>query len=64
VRPRLLPGPDLVTPLERLQGARGRGFGQLPREQEVPRVPARDVHDLAAQAELVHVFQEDDLHCS
>jgi hypothetical protein len=64
VRPRLLPRADLVAPLELLEGARRGRLGQLSREEEVPRVPARDVHDLAAQAELVHVCQEDDLHGS
>ena len=37
-------------------------LGQLPREQEVARVPARDVHDLAAEADLLDVLEQDDLH--
>ena len=37
-------------------------LGQLPRQQEVARVAARDVHDLAAQAELLDVLEQDDLH--
>ena len=48
-----------------LRHARGRRrLGELARQEEVPRVPARDVDDLAAQAELVDVFSEDDLHLS
>ena len=46
-----------------LLDARGRGrLRELARQEEVSRVPARDVDDLAAQAELVHVFPENDLH--
>ena len=41
---------------------RRRGLGEAPRQQEVARVAARDVHDLAAQAERVDVVEEDDFH--
>ena len=40
---------------------RGR-LGEPARDQEVPRVPARDVDDLAAQADLLDVLAQDDLH--
>ena len=44
---------------------RRRRLGELPREQEVAGVPARDVDDVAAQADLLDVLEEDDLHqCS
>ena len=41
---------------------RRRDLGEPPREQEVARVAARDVDDLAAQADLVDVVEEDDFH--
>ena len=41
---------------------RRRRLGQTPRKQEVARVPARDVHDLAAEADLLDVLEQDDLH--
>ena len=59
---RLVQGPARVHLLELLDaGGRGR-LRELARQEEVTCVPARDVDDLAAQAELVHVFPENDLH--
>ena len=41
----------------------GRGLlGEAPREQEVAGVAARDVDDLAAQADLLDVAEQDDFH--
>ena len=51
-----------VDLLELRDPGRRRRLGELARQQKVPRVPARDVDDLAAQAELLDVFSEDDLH--
>ena len=46
-----------------LRHTRGRRLvGEAARKQEVPCVAPRDVHDLAAQANLVEVLAEDDLH--
>ena len=41
---------------------RRRRLGELPRQQVVAGEPRGDVHDLAAQAELLDVLSEDDLH--
>src|SRR5205823_119217 len=43
---------------------RHRDLGEPAREEEVPRVAACDVHDLAAQSDVVHVLGEDHLHPS
>ena len=48
--------------LELGHAGRRRVLGELPREQEVAGEPARDLDDLAAQADLVDVLPEDDLH--
>ena len=61
-RPRLVPR-ALLLALAELRDLRGRrGLGEPARQEEVPRVAARDVHDLAAEAELVDVVEEDDFH--
>src|SRR5215211_1962527 len=65
---RLLEAPGLVAralglPLLELGHLRGRRrLGETPWLEVVPHEPARDVHDLAAQADLVDVLQEDDVH--
>ena len=41
---------------------RRRGLRELARQQVVARVAARDVDDLAAQAELLDVLEQDDFH--
>jgi len=41
---------------------RRRVLGELAGEQVVPRVAARDVHDVATQTQLLDVLEEDDLH--
>src|SRR5205807_5991512 len=61
-RLRLVPGAPLLD-LARLDDAgRSRLVGEPARQQEVARVSARDVHNLAAEADLVDVLAEDDLH--
>src|SRR5206468_8114099 len=50
--------------LELLDAGGRRRLREVSREQEVAGVAARDVDDLAAQAERVDVFSEDDLHLS
>ena len=61
-RPRLVPRALLLALPELGDLRRSRGLGEPARQQEVPRVAARDVHDLAAEAELVDVVEEDDFH--
>jgi hypothetical protein len=51
-----------VAPLELLHEALGRNLREPARQKEVARVTARDVHDLAAQTEMVDVFLENDFH--
>ena len=58
----LVPGALLVDPLELGDAARRGRLGQLARQEVVAGVAAGDVHDLAAQTDLVHVREEDDLH--
>ena len=59
---RLVPGTLGVALLE-LGNARGRRLlGELPRAEIVAHVAARNGHDVAAQPDLLHVFQEDDVH--
>ena len=59
---RLVPGTLGVALLE-LGNARGsRLLGELPRAEVVAHVAARDGDDVAAQPDLLHVFQEDDVH--
>ena len=41
---------------------RGGDLGEAPREQEVARVAALDVDDLALEPDLVDVLGQDDLH--
>src|SRR6185295_3395904 len=61
-RLRLVPRTLRVALLELLHEP-GRGdLGKPAREQEVARVPACDVDDVAAQAELVDVLRENDVH--
>jgi len=46
-----------------LRHPRGRRrLGQLPWEQVVPGIATGDVDDVAAQADLLDVLQEDDVH--
>ena len=59
---RLVPRALLVALAQLRDLRRRRGLGEAPRQQEVARVAARDVHDLAAQAERVDVVEEDDFH--
>jgi len=55
-------GPPLLH-LADLGDASRRGLvGEAPRQQEVACVPARDVHDLAAEPDLVDVLAQDDFH--
>ena len=51
-----------VDLLELRDAGRGSRLRELAREQEVPRVPTRDVDDFTAQADLLDVFPENDLH--
>ena len=61
---RLVQRAPRVDLLELGDPRRGCRLRELARQQEVPRVPARDVDDLAAQADLLDVFPENDLHLS
>ena len=59
---RFVPRSPLVDLLQ-LRDARGRRLvGEAAGKEEVPCVTPRDVHDLAAQADLVDVLAEDDFH--
>src|SRR4029077_2089248 len=49
-RPRLVPRALLLALPKLGDLRRSRGLGEPARQQEVPRVAARDVHDLAAEA--------------
>jgi len=60
--PRLVAGALGIALLELGDLRRRRHLGQPARQEEIPRVPARDVHDLATQADLVDVLGQDDLH--
>src|SRR3954468_3624701 len=51
----------LPAPLRGLDRALGGGLGQLARDQVVAQVALRDVDDLAALAELLHVLGQDGL---
>ena len=51
-----------VAPLELADEPRCRELRHPARQQEVARVAARDVHDLAPEAEVVDVLTENDLH--
>ena len=55
-------GPLRIALLELLDERGRRHLGEPPREEEVARVAAGDVDDLAAQAELVDVLLENDFH--
>ena len=61
-RLRLVPCALRVAPLELLDEPRRRHRREPAGEEEVARVPARDVHYVAAQAELVDVLRENDVH--
>ena len=61
-RLRLVARPLRVAPLELAHEPGRRELGEPARQQEVARVAARDVHDLAAQAEALDVLTENDLH--
>ncbi len=51
-----------VDALDLLDPPFRRHLGEVARQQEVAGVPAGDVHDLAAQAELLHVLEQDHVH--
>jgi hypothetical protein len=44
-----------------LVGFIGR-YGQVPRQQEIARVPGSDLHHIAALAQFVYVFSENNFH--
>src|SRR6185312_16373217 len=48
--------------LELGHAGRRRLLGEPPRPEVVPHIAARNRHDIPAQADLLHVFQEDDVH--
>ena len=48
--------------LELGHAGRRRLLGEPPRPEVVAQIAARDRDDIAAQADLLHVFQEDDVH--
>src|SRR5262249_28285105 len=58
----LVPGALLVDALDLRDPAGRRDLREPPREQVVAGVAALDVDDLAAQAELLDVLEQDDLH--
>ena len=61
--PRLVPRALGLDPLRARRRAPGVATSaSLPRQQEVAGVAARDVDDLAAEAELLDVLEQDDLH--
>ena len=51
-----------VDALDLLHPSLRRDLGEVARQQEVAGVPAGDVDDLATQAELLHVFEQDHVH--
>ena len=51
-----------VDALDLLDPSLRRDLGEVARQQEVAGVPAGDVDDLATQAELLHVFEQDHVH--
>ena len=55
-------GPLGIAPLELAHQPGRRHLGEPARQEEVARVAARDVHDLAAEAELVDVLLQNDFH--
>src|SRR5262249_23284453 len=61
-RLRLLVGAPFLHLADLGNARRRRLVGEPTREEEVARVPARDVHDLPAKADLVDVLAEDDFH--
>ena len=61
-RLRVVAGPLGVAPLELAHEPGRRHLGEAAREEEVARVAARDVDDLAAETELVDVLLENDFH--
>jgi hypothetical protein len=40
----------------------GGRHGQVPGQQEIARVPGGDLHHIAALAQLVYVFSQDNFH--
>ena len=60
----LLPRALVDALLDLGDAGRGRRLGELPGQEVVAGVPAGDVDDLAAQADLLDVLSEDDLHRS
>ena len=59
---RLVACPLRVALLELGDARRRRLLGELARQEEVARVAARDRDDVAAEADVVDVLEEDDLH--
>jgi hypothetical protein len=51
-----------IAPLELADEPGCRDLGEPAREQVVARVPARDVHDFAAEADVLDVLTQNDLH--
>ena len=58
----LVPGALRLDALELGDAGRRGGLGQPARQEVVARVTAGDVDDVTAQAELLHVLKEDDVH--
>jgi hypothetical protein len=54
--------PDGVAPLELAHETRRCHLGQAARQQEVPGVATRDVHNLASEAEALDILTENNLH--
>ena len=59
---RLVAGAVLLALLVLGEERGRRRLRELARLEVVAHVPARDVHDVAAQADLLDVLQEDDFH--
>jgi hypothetical protein len=60
--PSLLAGTDLVALLDLGHLGRRGALREAPGDEEVARVPVGDADHVAAQAELLDVLDEDDLH--
>jgi hypothetical protein len=58
----VVPRAQRLAALELVDLRLRRHLGQPPRQQVVAGIPARDVDHVAAQAELLDVLQENDLH--
>ena len=56
------PGDDALLVFNLFGRSGIRLYGQLARQQEIPRVPIGDLHSRAHLAEVRHVFTQDNLH--